>query len=101
MNTLDRISSPVIAPPQPGVPSWEVPRRSDPRIPFACLLTAYCIFGLTLFGFNRTPLQMLAIVGSGVLLDLVLARVLHGRKIVPLSAYITCCSLALLLNYSH
>src|SRR6266511_1058826 len=44
---------------------------------------------------------MLAVVGSSCLLDVALARAARGRWIVPLSAYITGCSLALLLNYSH
>jgi Na+-translocating ferredoxin:NAD+ oxidoreductase RnfD subunit len=78
-----------------------LPRLGDPRIPFACILTLYCILGFTFFGFNRSPWQMVAILGSGVLLDGALAWITTGRKIVPLSAYITCCSLALLLNYSH
>ncbi|MBI3724937.1 VCBS repeat-containing protein [bacterium] len=101
MSTLERVSIPVTKPPQARAASWEVPRLTDPRIPFAGLLTLYCILGFLLFGFNRSPFQMLAILGSGALLDMALARSIHGRKIVPLSAYITCCSLALLLNYSH
>ncbi|HJL29594.1 MAG TPA: FG-GAP-like repeat-containing protein, partial [Polyangiaceae bacterium LLY-WYZ-15_(1-7)] len=80
---------------------WEVPHRNDPRFPFAAVLTLYGVLGFTFLGFNRTWLQMLAIVGSGALLDMGLARLLRGRKIVPLSAYISCCSLALLLNYAH
>jgi len=37
---------------------WLVPRKNDPRIPFAVILTAYAILGCTLLGFNRTPLQL-------------------------------------------
>jgi hypothetical protein len=90
------------APPKPP-PSkgWELPRWGDPRIPFAALLTLYGVLGFTMLGFNRSPLQMAAIVTSGCLLDMVLGRFLRGRWVFPLSAYISCCSLALLLNYSH
>lgn len=77
------------------------PSARDPRLPFAALLTLYAVLGLTFLGFNRTPWQMLALVASGCLLDLALTRTLRGVWIVPLSAYITCCSLALLLNYAH
>ena len=80
---------------------WAIPRGNDPRIPFALLLTLYAVLGAGFLGFNRSPAQMVALVASSCLLDVVLARATKGRWIVPLSAYITGCSLALLLNYSH
>ena len=80
---------------------WIVPRWSDPRIPFAALLTLYAVLGFTVLGFNRSPLQMLETVVAGCALDVALARWFTRRWVVPLSAYITSCSLALLLNYSH
>lgn len=80
---------------------WEVPTLRDPRLPFAAVLTLYGVLGFSWLGFNRSPWQMLAVVGSGAILDMALSYALRGRKIVPLSAYISCCSLALLLNYSH
>ncbi len=80
---------------------WSVPRWSDPRIPFAVLLTLYAVLGFTTLGFNRSPVQMLEMVIAGCALDMGLARAFTRRWIVPLSAYITSCSLALLLNYSH
>jgi len=79
----------------------EWPGLRDPRWPFAALLLGYCVLGVTALGFNRTSSQMATVIGVGCLLDLVLCRVLRGRWVVPLSALITCCSLALLLNYSH
>lgn len=81
--------------------AWVVPRWSDPRVPFAALLTLYSVLGFTVLGFNRNPLQMLATVVAGCALDVALARGFTRRWVVPLSAYITSCSLALLLNYSH
>lgn len=77
------------------------PGLKDPRYPFAFILTLYGVLGFTFFGFNRTPLQMLLIVVSGMALEVGLTWAVHRRWIVPLSAYISCCSLALLLNYSH
>lgn len=73
----------------------------DPRIPFALILTTYGVLGFSWLGFNRSPLQMGLIVGSGCLLDMALAWLVDRRVQAPLSAYISCCSLALLLNYSH
>lgn len=86
--------------PRSAIP-WEWPKRGDPRIPFAALLTLYGVLGFTVMGFNRSPGQMATIVLTGSALDLMLGRILKGRWVFPLSAYITCCSLALLLNYSH
>lgn len=77
-------------------PSWR-----DPRVPFAAVLTLYCVLGVTVLGFNRSSGQMLAILASGCLVDVMLARFVKGTWIIPLSGYISSCSLALLLNYSH
>jgi len=73
----------------------------DPRIPFASILALYAILGCTVLRFNRTPLQMLVTVASACALDVFFCRVIHKRWLVPLSAFITGTSLALLLNYSH
>lgn len=80
---------------------WIWPRWNDPRIPFACLLTLYGVLGFCFFGFNRSPAQMATIVVTGSVLDAALGWLLRREKVVPLSGYISCCSLALLLNYSH
>src|SRR6185295_9507862 len=80
---------------------WAWPSWRDPRLPFALILTTYAICGFSFLGFNRSPAQMLTIVASGCLLDMGLAWLLRRQRLVPLSAYITSCSLALLLNYAH
>ncbi len=80
---------------------WEVPTRKDPRIPFATLLAVYAILGFTLLGFNRQWWQMALIVGSGCALEVIFSWVFTKRKTVPLSAFISCTSLGILLNYSH
>jgi hypothetical protein len=79
---------------------WVVPKKNDPRWPFAGLLTLYCVLGFLFFGFNRTPAQMFFIMGSGALLDVTLTWFSRREKVVPLSAWISCASLAILLNYS-
>lgn len=85
-----------VPPPAPRRITWR-----DPRIPFAAILTTYGVLGFTVLGFNRTPVQMALIVASGTLLDWVFHRLVKGSWTVPLSGYISSCSLALLLNYSH
>lgn len=82
--------------------SRALPSMRDPRIPFALILTLYAVLGSTLLHFNRSPGQMALTVAAACLLDMTLGYLLRGRQlIVPLSAYITGLSLALLLNYSH
>jgi len=80
---------------------WEVPTLKDPRLPFAALLFAYAVGGFTFMGFNRQWWQMAIIMASCMGLEVALSWLLHRRKLVPLSAFITSCSLAILLNYSH
>ena len=88
---------------QRGARTWResIPGRGDPRWPFAALLTTYLVLGAATFGFSRSPVQMFAVVASACVLDVALARALHGARVFPLSAFITGCSLAILLNYAH
>ncbi len=79
-----------------------LPSRRDPRLPFAAILTVYAVLGCTVLTFNRGPLQIALTVAAGCLLDMGLHALLRRREwLVPLSAYISSLSLALLLNYSH
>ena len=80
---------------------WLWPAANDPRIPFALILTVYAVIGCIWLRFNRTPGQILLTVAAACLFDMALSRLLRGERLVPLSAYITGASLALLLNYSH
>ena len=96
--------SPVPIPPAGARASrWVgVPTRRDPRLPFAAILTSYAVLGAVWLGFNRSPLQMLLIVVAGCVLDMALHYMLRGRTLlVPLSAFISSLSIALLLNFSH
>ena len=79
-----------------------MPHRGDPRIPFAMILTAYVVMGTLWLGFNRSPGQIIAIVAIGCTVDMVLHWLLRGRALlVPLSAYISSLSIAILLNFAH
>jgi enediyne biosynthesis protein E4 len=81
---------------------WVIPRKGDPRIPFACVLTAYAVLGCAVLGFNRSPLQILLTVAAGCSLDVLLHWLFCNReRLVPLSALISMISIALLLNYAH
>src|SRR6266481_5657279 len=55
-------------------PKWVLPAWSDPRIPFATLLTLYAILGCTILGFNRSPLQILLTIVAGCLLEMLFHR---------------------------
>jgi Na+-translocating ferredoxin:NAD+ oxidoreductase RnfD subunit len=78
------------------------PARGDPRLAVAGILAAYVLLGITLLGFNRSPVQVLVTVGAAVLLDMALHRVLRGGPpLFPLSAVITGLSLSIIVNYAH
>ena len=81
--------------------TWSFPAIRDPRVPFALILTLYAVLGCTVLTFGRDPAQIVLTVFSACLLDMVLCYALRQRWLVPLSAYISGLSLALLLNYSH
>ena len=105
MSTTLQIPVPRLATPSaPASGGWRasLPRRGDPRIPFALILTAYAVLGTLWLGFNRSPLQILLTVVSGCALDMLLHALLRRRELLfPLSAYISSLSLSLLLNYAH
>ncbi|QDK38635.1 FG-GAP-like repeat-containing protein [Bdellovibrio sp. NC01] len=75
--------------------------KLDPRIPVAVILFIYLLLGLTVLGFNRSPLQAITTTVSCVVLEMVLTRIFKGEWMFPLSALITSFSLSFLLNYSH
>ncbi|HWP57527.1 MAG TPA: FG-GAP-like repeat-containing protein [Candidatus Acidoferrales bacterium] len=81
--------------------TWSWPSLRDPRVPFALILTFYAVLGCTVLTFSRDPFQMALTVVSACLLDTTLSLILRRQLVVPLSAYITGLSLALLLNYAH
>lgn len=78
----------------------EVPPFSDPRWKAFILLGTYTILGITILGFSRKPDQIFLLTLGGVVLDLLFCGLLKGRIVFPLSALVSCMSLAILLNYS-
>jgi len=81
--------------------TWTLPAVRDARIPFALILTLYAVLGCTVLTFSRDPVQIALTVLSACLFDMLLCSVLRRQLLVPVSAYITGLSLALLLNYAH
>ncbi len=78
-----------------------LPSLSDPRVPVASMLLTYVIFGITVLGFNRSPAQVLLIVGSACLLDMLFAWLLKREKLFPFSGLITGLGLSILVNTAH
>lgn len=73
----------------------------DPRIPVAAILLTYLVLGLTVLGFNRSPLQAITTTITCCLLEVLLTYLFKKKWIFPLSAMITSFSLSFLLNFSH
>jgi enediyne biosynthesis protein E4 len=80
--------------------NYHLPPRSDLRWRAFGLLSTYLILGITFLGFSRKPLQVALLIGSGAVLDVLFNGLLKGRKVFPLSAMISCISIAILLNWS-
>lgn len=76
-------------------------RNIDPKVAVACILFTYLVLGLTVLGFNRSPIQAITTSISCVLFEMLLTRYFKGQWAFPLSALITSFSLSFLLNYSH
>jgi Na+-translocating ferredoxin:NAD+ oxidoreductase RnfD subunit len=82
---------------------WErLPNWTDVRLPVFGILAFYLVLGITALGFNRSPAQILLIVGSACGLDMLFHWLFRGQKLLfPLSAAITGCSLSILTNFAH
>ncbi|NVJ59366.1 MAG: VCBS repeat-containing protein [Gammaproteobacteria bacterium] len=81
---------------------WDrLPSKSDPRIPFFLILLCYVTVGITFLGFNRSPGQVLVIVLTTCLLDMVFSAIFRKKVIFPLSAAITGMGLSILVNTAH
>ena len=81
--------------------SYALPPLRDIRWRVLLLLGSYLLAGIVFLGFDRKPLQILLLIFAGALLDMVLMGIFRQRKAFPLSAMISCCSLALILNWSY
>ncbi|MBS9781488.1 MAG: VCBS repeat-containing protein [Gammaproteobacteria bacterium] len=79
-----------------------LPSKQDPRWKVLGLQTLFVALGITLWGFNRSPLQITFIIATCVVLDMALHYILRGRQwLFPLSACITGMGLSILTNFSH
>lgn len=86
------------------LPAWQgLPHWRDPRVPVALILATYVILGMTVLGFNRSPLQVLTTVGAAVAFDALFHRLLRRGEpmLFPFSALITGLGLSILVNYAH
>lgn len=70
----------------------------DPRWMFAAFLTTFAVVGQVYLGFFQDWQRAAAAIVTAVALELALTRLLQGRWVLPLSAYITGTGLSLLLH---
>ena len=75
-----------------------VPSLKDPRCTIAAALTLWTVLGQTAYYFNRDPLQLGVAIASACLLDFAITAWWRRQLVVPLSAYITAMSVAILLE---
>ena len=78
-----------------------LPTLDDPRIRVAITLFIYVLFGIAVLGFNRSPDQVVVIVGSACALDMLFSGFIRKQILFPLSAIITGLGLSILVNTSH
>lgn len=83
------------------ISSVSVPVLSDIRWVVFGLLFSFLVFGLAYLGFSRKPGQVALVLLGGGLLDIAYFRIFHRQWRFPLSALISMCSIAILLNYSY
>jgi hypothetical protein len=82
--------------------TWvQLPKLSDLRIPVAFMLFLYLALGVTILGFNRSPTQILVVVSTACLLDMLFAWLLKREKLFPFSGLITGLGLSILVNTAH
>jgi hypothetical protein len=67
----------------PNPKSWQwdrTPSFSDPRLPVLAVLALYIVLGITILGFNRSPGQILLIISSACLLDMLFHWLFRGSR---------------------
>lgn len=75
-----------------------IPTLRDPRVMLATALTVWTVLGQTFLYFDRDLSQIAVAVGVACVLDMLCAFVLFRQILVPISAYITGLSIAILLE---
>jgi len=78
--------------------SFVVPSLKDPRIMNSAAVTLWVILGQTVYYFNRDPLEIALALGTACGLDFILGIIVLRQVAVPLSAYLTGISIAILLE---
>ncbi len=78
--------------------TFVAPSLRDPRIMIAAALTLWTTLGQTAYYFNRDLRDLVAAIGTACTLDLVLGAILFRQIAIPLSAYITGLSIAILME---
>ena len=78
--------------------TFVVPSLKDPRWTIATALTLWTVLGQTAYYFNRDLFQLGLAAASACVLDFAIIALLRRQVAVPLSAYITAMSVAILLE---
>lgn len=73
------------------------PTARDPRVTLAVALTTWTVFGQTFLYFNRDLGQIATALVTGMVLDVLITWWRSRQIVVPISAYITCLSIGILL----
>ena len=81
--------------------SYALPAAKDVRWRAFGLLFFYLLLGIFFLGFDRKPVQIFVLIAAGAAFDVILNGIFKQRKVFPLSAMISCCSLAIILNWSY
>src|SRR5882672_756120 len=81
-----------------GSLTFVVPSLKDPRVMLCVLLTLWNLLGQTTYYFNRNLTELAACIGTACALDFILMMILFRQVALPMSAYITGLSIALLLE---
>lgn len=73
----------------------------DVRYVFTAIILIYNILGITVLGFNRSWLQILLTVATGVLLHIFYDLLFYNKRYFPISAVTSSLGLCILVNYGH
>jgi|CXWL01.1.fsa_nt_gi Na+-translocating ferredoxin:NAD+ oxidoreductase RnfD subunit len=74
------------------------PSLRDPRIMNSAAVTLWVILGQTVYFFNRSPVDLIAAIGTACALDFILGIILFRLISLPLSAYLTGISIVILVE---
>ena len=87
--------------PYQSIKNWLLKDKNSLKLTFLGILVTYLVLGVTVLGFNRSPMQILITTVCCAFFEIAFSYFFRKKIYFPLSAIITSCSLSLLLNYSH